>query len=81
ALDLIQNDLLPAPMYSAIENAVYKSLQNDDGYDTFGLMVFPWWQDCRDFVWRWNVTQPSEKFLRIKKAITSRCDLVDTAKN
>lgn len=73
ALDLKSHDLLSAGSYSAIETLVYGGLLEDDGDETFGKMVFPWWQDCRDFKWQWSEAQPSNQFEFIRNAIQERC--------
>lgn len=74
AIDLIQKKLLPVKAYSIIEKEVYKRLKRDDkNGETFGKMVFPWWQDCRDFKWRWDVKNPSERLLKIQDAIEKKC--------
>lgn len=75
ALDLIQKNLLPLKAYSAIEQKVYLHLeQNPMVGEIFGEIVFPRWQDCRDFVWQWEVLNPSYKLLQIKQAIEQRCN-------
>jgi hypothetical protein len=56
-----------------MENLVYKRLLKDDASENFGLMVFPSWQDCRDFKWTWDVKNPSEKLQAIQSAIAAKC--------
>ncbi|WII71317.1 DUF2183 domain-containing protein [Bdellovibrio sp. 22V] len=73
-IDLIQKGLLPHKAYSIIEREVYKRLKRDEAKgETFGKMVFPWWQDCRDFKWQWELKNPSEKLVTIQKAIEEKC--------
>lgn len=74
AIDLIQKNILPAKAYASIEREVYRRIKRDDFEgETFGKMVFPWWQDCRDFVWRWNVANPSQHLLKIREVIEQKC--------
>lgn len=74
AIDLIQKRILPAKVYPHIENEVYtKLVKEDEDGDRLGKMVFPHWQDCRDFVWRWPVAKPSAKLLAIHGAIERKC--------
>lgn len=75
SIDLIQKYVLPIAVYGQIETIVAKGLQHDDGDEHFGKMVFPWWQDCRDFVWRWQVQNPTETYLKIRDAIDRRCSI------
>lgn len=72
-IDLIFKNLLPPQSYSPIENIVYKRLLRDDSYEQFGPMVFPGWQDCRDFQWIWDLQQTTEKLEVIKSVIRQRC--------
>lgn len=72
-IDLIAKGVLPPEAYKPIENIVYKGLMMDDGDETFGRMVFPWWQDCRDFKWVWNIKRPSKKLSQIMYSINSKC--------
>jgi hypothetical protein len=73
AMDLINKALLPAASYASIESTVYKRILRDDADETFGPMVFPWWQDCRDFKWRWPVAEPSSQLVTIKRVIDKKC--------
>lgn len=77
ALDLIEKNLFPPKAYNFIEGVVHTRLGLDDGYETFGPMVFPWWQDCRDFYWRWPVQNPSEKLMEIRQTIRVMCHSED----
>ncbi|WP_413582549.1 phosphatase domain-containing protein [Bdellovibrio sp. HCB288] len=72
-LDLISRQILPLSNYKEIQNIVYDRLKKDDGDENFGPMVFPKWQDCRDFRWQWNVANPTKKLLTIMNAIEKRC--------
>jgi hypothetical protein len=72
-IDLISRNILPKSAYPPIQDIVYKRLMKDDEDESFGKMVFPSWQDCRDFKWIWNVRNPPEKLLRIKSMILQRC--------
>lgn len=72
-LDLISRKLLPVSTYPVIEDIVYNGLLADDGDENFGPMVFPVWQDCRDFKWTWQVKNPPQKLLTIIDAIEARC--------
>ncbi|WP_413558604.1 phosphatase domain-containing protein [Bdellovibrio sp. HCB209] len=72
-LDLISRRLLPVSDYRPIQDIVYDRLQKDDGSENFGPMVFPKWQDCRDFVWKWEVKNPPQKLIEIINAIEARC--------
>ncbi|WP_295905774.1 phosphatidate phosphatase App1 family protein [uncultured Bdellovibrio sp.] len=74
AIDLIQKKILPENIYGSIEREVFKRLLRDEeGGETFGKMVFPWWQDCRDFKWQWTVENPSLQLLAIESAIAKKC--------
>jgi len=73
AIDLISRHLLPVAAYAPIEDIVYKRLQKDDGNEHFGVMVFPGWQDCRDFRWTWDIKNPSLKLKAIRAAIAEKC--------
>ncbi|WP_413569642.1 phosphatase domain-containing protein [Bdellovibrio sp. HCB117] len=73
AIDLIQREILPVRSYNRIEKVVYKRLKRDDGSENYGHMVFPSWQDCRDFKWQWDVTGTTDKLEVIKAAIAGRC--------
>ncbi|WP_413294504.1 phosphatase domain-containing protein [Bdellovibrio sp. HCB185ZH] len=72
-LDLISRNILTKSSYLPIQEIVYKRLMKDDDDETFGKMVFPGWQDCRDFKWIWDVKNPPEKLLVIKSLILQRC--------
>lgn len=72
-LDLISKRILPLSTYLPIQNIVYDRLLEDDGSENFGPMVFPKWQDCRDFKWQWDVKNPTQKLLTIINAIQLRC--------
>ncbi|UXR65259.1 App1 family protein [Bdellovibrio bacteriovorus] len=72
-IDLISKGLLSKKAYAPIESIVYKRLLRDDGHERFGEMVFPWWQDCRDFKWQWNITNPSQKLQIIQSTIDKKC--------
>ncbi|MEK2687446.1 phosphatase domain-containing protein [Bdellovibrio sp. GT3] len=72
-LDLISRQILPLSTYKGIESIVYDRLKKDDGSENFGPMVFPKWQDCRDFVWQWDVRNPTRKLTQIMNAINERC--------
>ncbi|QLY26703.1 phosphatase domain-containing protein [Bdellovibrio sp. KM01] len=72
-IDLISRNILPKSSYLQIQDIVYKRLMKDDGDETFGKMVFPGWQDCRDFKWIWDVKNPTEKLRVIKSIIQQRC--------
>lgn len=73
AIDLISRGVLNKRAYPVIENIVYKRLLRDDDAETFGPMVFPWWQDCRDFKWIWDIQNPTRKLQIIMTAIEQRC--------
>lgn len=73
AIDLISRKVLPKSIYPEIENIVLERLLSDDGNENFGQMVFPVWQDCRDFHWAWNVGNPPPKLQEIMSAIKQRC--------
>lgn len=73
ALDLIQKNLLSETIYPQIENLVLKRLLRDGTNERFGEMVFPGWQDCRDFKWQWEVENPSPALNFIKRAISKKC--------
>ncbi|WP_413587642.1 phosphatase domain-containing protein [Bdellovibrio sp. HCB274] len=72
-LDLISRQILPLSTYKGIQDIVYDRLQKDDGSENFGRMVFPKWQDCRDFRWQWQVKNPPQKLITIMNAIEERC--------
>lgn len=72
-IDLISRGLLPADSYAPVEQVVYKRLKKDDGDENFGVMIFPEWQDCRDFKWIWDIKNPPQKLQEIRTAITQRC--------
>jgi phosphatidate phosphatase APP1 len=72
-IDLINRAILPLTAYEPIEKLVYKRLQKDDGNENFGPMVFPGWQDCRDFKWIWTIKNPPQKLQEIRAAIASKC--------
>ncbi|KHD87087.1 MAG: hypothetical protein OM95_16385 [Bdellovibrio sp. ArHS] len=72
-IDLIQREILPVKSYQRIEKVVYKRLKRDDGSENFGHMVFPSWQDCRDFKWQWELPSTTQKLEVIKAAIAKRC--------
>jgi hypothetical protein len=72
-MDLIALNLLPQSSYQPIEDVVYDRLLKDDGNENFGPMVFPGWQDCRDFHWNWEVSNPSEKLNAILAVIEEKC--------
>ncbi|WP_374032235.1 phosphatase domain-containing protein [Bdellovibrio bacteriovorus] len=73
AIDLISKGLLMKKAYGPIEQIVYKRMKKDDKDEKFGPMVFPWWQDCRDFKWQWDVKNPSVKLQKIQSVIAERC--------
>ncbi|MDG0816641.1 phosphatase domain-containing protein [Bdellovibrio svalbardensis] len=72
-IDLISKGLLPQKAYGPIENIVYKRMKRDDRHEMLGAMVFPWWQDCRDFKWVWNIANPSAKLQAIEATIAEKC--------
>lgn len=73
AIDLIMKGLLAVKDYKDVEDVAYSRLLRDDGHERFGEMVFPWWQDCRDFRWTWELARSSEKLDAIKAAIAKKC--------
>ncbi len=79
-LDLIQKGLLPEKAYTVIENLVYKRLLRDSKSETFGEMVFPWWQDCRDFKWQWDIQNPTAKLTYLKQQIDRKCQQQNVAR-
>lgn len=73
-VDLINKSLLPIESYAPVESMVYETLvQGGDG-DIMGAMVFPWWQDCRDFKWQWTMGSESPRLVAIKKEIIKKCE-------
>lgn len=72
-IDLISRGLLPAKVYAPIEGIVYSRLLLDDGNEHFGPMVFPGWQDCRDFKWVWDIKTQTDKLKVIQAAIAQKC--------
>jgi hypothetical protein len=74
-IDLIAKNLLPIGSYEKIEKIVYKRLLKDDINENFGAMVFPGWQDCRDFKWIWDIKNPTEKLQFIEKMIAATCQI------
>ncbi|WP_413575803.1 phosphatase domain-containing protein [Bdellovibrio sp. HCB290] len=72
-LDLISKQILPLSSYKNIQDIVYDRLLKDDGHENFGPMVFPHWQDCRDFKWQWQIKNPPQKLTAIMNAIEQRC--------
>ncbi|MEN0058402.1 MAG: phosphatase domain-containing protein [Bdellovibrio sp.] len=81
AMDLIQKNLIPHYIYGLIEHIVYEQIQRDDSSETFGPMVFPGWQDCRDFVWRWGEPAEAGKLAYIQFMIERKCQISLLAMN
>jgi hypothetical protein len=73
ALDLIEKGLLPAADYPAIEKLVFDQLKLESSRQLVGLRIFPAWQDCRDFIWKWDLKDPSEGLMAIEEAIAKKC--------
>ncbi len=73
ALDLNEKGLLPAADYPAIEKLVFDQLKLESSRQLGGLRIFPAWQDCRDFIWRWDFRDPSEDLIAIEIAIEKKC--------
>ncbi|UOF02851.1 phosphatase domain-containing protein [Bdellovibrio reynosensis] len=73
AIDLSQRNLLHAKAYKHIEQTIYSQLNSENSIEVVGKMLFPWWQDCRDFKWQWDVKNPTERLIEIKDVIEERC--------
>lgn len=73
ALTLMDMGLVEWQDYQLIENQVYRQLLKENGRETFGEMVFPWWQDCRDFVWKWTSAPINPQLDYIQSRILQRC--------
>lgn len=73
SLVLLEAELLEWQDYKRIETKVFKRLKKEKGRETFGEMVFPWWQDCRDFIWQWPLAPASPQLDFIKSKISNKC--------
>jgi hypothetical protein len=73
ALDLIQKGILPSADYPEIEQLVFTQLKLDSRRQFEGSRIFPVWQDCRDFIWKWDLKDPSEGLMAIEEAIGKKC--------
>lgn len=73
SLDLISRGLIPESTYLPMESLVYERMLRDDGHERFGEMVFPWWLDCRDMTWPWEMESPTAKYEYIRGAVLARC--------
>lgn len=73
AVDLSNKNIFPLKGYKHIEQTVYAQLNSENSVEVYGKMLFPWWQDCRDFKWQFEMKNPTERYLEIKETVLERC--------
>lgn len=75
ALDLKQRGLITQNQLIFVIQQTYNQMNRDDRQEHFGAMIFPWWMDCRDFSWQWQVPQQDSMITRIYQKIKQRCSV------
>ncbi|MFP5519058.1 MAG: phosphatase domain-containing protein [Bdellovibrionia bacterium] len=72
-MELKEYGLLSDKTLQNVEKIVFNKLRKEGKWQAFGEIVFPWWYDCRDFTWRWDVREDQTQLMYIADAIEKRC--------